>query len=256
MYELLKKRIEAKIYTFKIFVKAFFYRKRPSVIEGNQISDIFDKYKHKKKIVVLASGPSANTMSLNRDYLYLITNTGNRIVEGYDFLYYLNDNFYIKRALANSFLKPKQEVLFFYAHTELHKIGLDYLLKYIKLLGTMELYFITKRLKDANATDNFIDFEQFYSERNLPLIVQNSGVFLLLFGFYLAHKMSLPIDVYGIDLGIGGTVHFDRKAVVGNSVTKDNVKENVKKYLEYMYKDHIDIKNYSNFYGNMTGFIT
>lgn len=251
MFELLRKRIEAKIYSFKIFVKAIIYRKRNYPIEDNCVQNIFTKYNNKKKIVIIASGPSASKVRLNKEHLYLVTNTGNRMVNGYDFLYYLNDHFYINRALANSFLKPGQEVLLFYADTELHKIGLTYLLKFLPLWKDKKLYFFTRGINSANADDNFLGFESFYNERNLSLRIQNSGVFLLLFGYYLAHRLSLPLDIYGLDLGVGGNVHFDRKAVVGKSVTGDRVKVNVRIYLDHMYGNYSAIRNYSNFYGNV-----
>lgn len=256
MSELLKKRIEARIYRFKVLVKAIIYRNRNFVLRSNPIGDILNTYKNKERIVIVASGPSANAINLNKGYLYLTSNTGNRIVEEYDFLYYLNDNFYINRALAGSFLRPGQEILFFYTNTGLHKTGLGYLLKYLMLLGDKKMYFISENIKDVDAIDNFKDFQKFYNERNLPVRVRNSGVFLLLFGFYLAHQMSLPVDIYGLDLGMGGNVHFDKKAVVGKSVTSDKVKIDVKMYLDHIYANCVDVKNYSNFYGNMTGLIT
>lgn len=70
----------------------------------------------------------------------------------------------------------------------------------------------------------------------------------MLFGYYLAEKLNVPLEIYGLDLGIGGATHFDNKGIVGNSVLKDGVKENVKMYLSYMYDEKRDIRNYSNFF--------
>ena len=62
--------------------------------------------------------------------------------------------------------------------------------------------------------------------------------------------MNIPLEIYGLDLGIGGATHFDNKGIVGNSVLKDKVKENVEMYLSFMYKEKRSITNYSNFFPN------
>lgn len=248
MTELFKKKIKARIYNFKIFIKNIVQGSRKPVFESRHISDILEKYKNKKKIVVLASGPSANRMTKDTDSLYLITNTGNRIVGDIDFLYYLNDEFYIKRALAKPSIIKQQEVLFFYTDSKQHKSGLDYLLKYLRFFKGKKLYFLTRNIDDEVSVNNYNDFEDFYLRRNLPVKIQNSGMFLLLFGYYMAYNMNLPLEIYGIDLGIGGIVHFDKKGYFGDSVTRDRVKENVKMYLDFMNSEYEgNIRNYSNF---------
>lgn len=58
------------------------------------------------------------------------------------------------------------------------------------------------------------------------------------------------MEIYGLDLGEGGKRHYNNKGVVGKSVTDDRVKRNVKMYLNYMYKESLLVKNYSNFNPN------
>src|SRR5690606_15092743 len=120
----------------------------------------------------------------------------------------------------------------------------------VYLLKEKKLFFISSELNNQNSKSNFIDFTKFYSDRNLPVKIQNSGVFLLLLGYYLAVKTNLPLEIYGLDLGIGGNLHFNGNGIVGKSVTDDRVKKNVQIYLDFMYREYGFIKNYSNFWPN------
>jgi hypothetical protein len=97
------------------------------------------------------------------------------------------------------------------------------------------------------SSNNWKEFQSFYKERNLPVKIQNSGVFLLLLGYYLAVTYQLPLEIYGLDLGVGGETHFDGKGVIGKSVTNERVKYNVRMYLESMQNEHAAFVNYSNF---------
>lgn len=74
-------------------------------------------------------------------------------------------------------------------------------------------------------------------------------MFLLLFGYYMATILQLPLEIYGLDLGVGGVIHHNSSFKVGKSVLRERVKENVKMYLNHMYQHYPDLKNYSNFYG-------
>lgn len=248
--KLFTKKIESKYYLIKIKVKSVFVRN--TIVRTNLIEDLIKSYSTKKKIVVLCSGPSALKVKLSNDCLYLITNSGYSLVSNHDFIYYINDGFFIKKTLASasSFLKKNQKILFFYQNSNEHKKGFDFLNKYSSLLNSDELYFLTKLIKNDCFIENYEQFTTFYQERNLPIKIQNSGMFLLLFGYMLSVKMNLPLDLYGLDLGLGGNVHYDNKGVVGKSVFRDRVKENVKMYLSFMYNEKKEISNYSNFSPN------
>lgn len=246
-----RKRILSKIYSLNIFVKNFFWTKRKKEVSVFPINDLIEKYSNYKKIVVLCNGPSANNVEIHLDHLYLITNNGIDLMDKGDFLYYVNDGFYIRKILSqNKFTRKEQKLLFYYDNSLLHKEGLKYLMSQVYLLREKKLFFISSELNNPNSKSNFIDFTKFYSDRNLPVKIQNSGIFLLLLGYYLAVKTNLPLEIYGLDLGVGGNLHFNGKGIVGKSVTDDRVKKNVQIYLDFMYKEYNFIKNYSNFWPN------
>ncbi|WP_310992272.1 hypothetical protein [Aequorivita marina] len=249
--KLLQKRIYSKIYYITILFKKAFTFKDNEFSTGS-IDYLIKKYSAKEKIIIVCNGPSVLTLKeKSNKNLYLVTNKGKELVEHQDFLYYVNDGFFIRKILSRSkFLKFNQEVLFYYNNSEPHKRGFEYLMKNICLLKNKNKVFISRELNDANSISNFDTFEKFYFDRNLPIKIQNSGVFILLFGYFLATRMNLPIEIYGLDLGEGGKRHYDNKGVVGKSVIEDRVKRNVKMYLDYMYKESLSIKNYSNFNPN------
>ncbi len=242
--ELFKKRILAKVYHFKILFKSVFSVKE-NAFDSLNIETLEEKYAHKEKIVVVCSGPSTNELITSNNSLYLTTNSAYQLVRNEDCLYYINDGFFIKKILANSrFLKSNQEILFFYYEGAVNLKEQDFLLKNINLIKSKVKFFISREVSQENY-DTFINF---YKDQGLPIKIQNSGVFLLLFGYFLATKMNLPLEIYGLDLGIGGATHFDKKGIVGKSVLKEGVKENVKMYLSYMYNQKEDIINHSHFF--------
>jgi hypothetical protein len=249
--KLLQKRIYSKIYYITILLKKIltFNEKK---FAAYSIDYLIDKYSTKNKIIIACNGPSAlKLIDKSQKNLYLVTNNGNELVKNQDFLYYVNDGFFIRKILAKSkFLKFNQEILFYYNNSIHHRRGFKYLIENINSLKDKKKIFISRELNDSNSIANFDSFERFYSDRNLPIKIQNSGIFLLLFGYFLSTKMNLPLEIYGLDLGDGGKKHYNNKGIVGKSVTEDRIKKNVKLYLNYMYNESSLIKNYSNFNPN------
>lgn len=246
--KLFEKRIKSKLLLVIIKLKKVFF-KNNSIDKNNLVEQIINEYSNKKKIVVLCSGPSTRKVKLSQDCLYLVTNSGYPLVANYDSLYYVNDGYYIKKilALSDNFLNKNQKIVFYYQNSEQHKNGFNFLYHHINLLYKKKLYFITKLINEKRFITNFEQFQTFYENRNLPIKIQNSGIFLLLFGYMLSVKMSLPIELYGLDLGFGGNNHFDNKGLVGKSVTSKQVKRNVSIYLNYFYKEKKDFTNFSYF---------
>lgn len=249
----LRKRSFALIYRLIVLYKRIVFS-RKSVNLNNPISKLLKEYQHKKKIVVFASGPSAKKAEINPDHLYLVTNNGYKpmIKKNVDYLLYLNDLYCVNRILAdNSFYSSDQTIIFYYSDSDLHIKGWNYVKNKLYLLNEKNLIFLLKNESYSDALKNFMDFEKFFKDRNLPVKIQNSGMFLLLLGFYMATKLNLPLEIYGLDLGIGGNIHFDSSESPGKSVTRNRVKENTSNYLDFIYQNHFDVRNYSNFYGNL-----
>ena len=253
MFSILKKRTESKIYALKIFFKKLFVKTETdnSFFElKNLEKDLVDK----DEICVLASGPSSNKLNPSKNAFYLVTNDSYRLVMNYDFLYYVNDGFFYRRFIANIPLcKKHQKSLFMYRKEDsLHQSSFQFFKETIGLVKEHDKLLLTNFKNDFNSSnENFKIVFDFLRQNSCPIKIQNSGVFLLLFGFYLAETYKLKLSIYGLDLGVGGKIHFERGGHVGKSITNDRVKANTLKQLELMYdKMGERIKNYSNFNSN------
>ncbi len=246
------KIVISKFYLLKIVFKKNLLGNKKKEIYLKSIEELVQKYKEKNKIVVLCNGPSANRCTVNSSDLYLVTNSGDKLVKNSDYLYYVNDPLYVQKILSSdSFIKKNADILFYYSNTDLHKKGLKFLLKYLALISSNNLLLISSEHSDRNSVKNFQVFTDFYTKRNLPVKIQNSGMFLVLFGYYLARRLNVALEIYGLDMGLGGSVHFDGKGIIGNSVTDERVKKNVKNYLDYIYNEYSGyVKNFSYFNPN------
>lgn len=249
----ISKRFLARIYPILLFFKKFLSKRKP-LDTTNDLNVFVENFKYKKKIVVFCSGPSAKKAIIDSENLYLTTNYGYKgaLEQTAEFVLYLNDQFGINRALvhANDFTE-NQRFVFFFSGSEPHQAGFNHLKKYVHLLKGKEKLFFLNLPEYEQAHSNYSLFIDFYKERNLPVKIQNSGMFLLLFGYYLAHKHQLPMEIYGLDCGVGGVVYHNSDDIPGKSVYRNRVKANVKMYLDYFYKNQLDVKNYSNYYGNI-----
>jgi len=245
-----------KIFKSKSYLLIIYFKNKLITTSSNfdfrETDKLLSKYSKHKKIVVLGNGPSANNMKTDPQYLYLVTNSGEKLVRELDYVYYVNDALYIQKLLSNSsFLKNGVDILFYYNDSILHKNGINFLTKYCNLLKHRNYYFISNILSNEKSNKNYSKFISFYRDRGLEVKIQNSGMFLLLFGYYMAFKLRIPMEIYGLDMGVGGKLHFDGKGLIGKSVIEERIKKNIKIYLNYFYDEYEgNIINNSFFHSN------
>lgn len=251
---LLIKRILSKWYHLIVILKGIFIFDRKKSPPFLSIEEMQLKYSNYTKIVSIASGPSTSKIKLNPSHLYITTNYGYQLFNDITFLFYVNDGFFLKKLLAthSSFLKPGQEIIFWFEKTILHEPLYRYLKSHIYLLKNYQIYFISSLCEDQISQNNFRKFYDFFKNKKLEVKIQNSGVFLLLFGYYLSKSLGKPFELYGLDLGVGGVVHFNNKGVVGKSVVNERVQKNVSIYLDYIHQNKPDFINHSYFKGSFS----
>lgn len=249
---LLFKRFVSKWYHLIVLLKGVLTLKKKQSFVLHSLKGLQSKSLVYTKIVSVAGGPSASLLQLDSTSFYITTNDGYELFRGRPFLFYVNDGFYLKKLLAchSTMFQPGQEIILWFDNTDLHKPVYKYFKTHMYLLKSYKIYIISNLFEDPVSQENYVNFYSFYQERNLDVKIQNSGVFLLLFGYYMSIKMNLPFELYGLDLGVGGLCHFNNKGVVGKSVTNERVKINVKKYLDFMFNEHAKMKNFSNFQNN------
>jgi len=213
---------------------------------GKAVSD-------KKNIVVLCSGPTAKKMTPSRENFYLVTNDAYKLVRDLDFLYYVHDGFFIRRFFANLPMCNNHDktIFLFRKINKPHHSGFRHFLRNLHVLKGDNYLISDFETVLSHANENHHEFEKFFSDRDIHTKIQNSGIFLLLLGFYLAQTHNKNLKIYGLDLGLGGKVHFEKGGFVGVSITHDRVKVNTKLQLDKMYALMGDkIQNYSNFNAN------
>lgn len=249
--EKLKKRFLAKIYTLIVlYKKCIKVNNKPLFFN---ISKLQREIKDKESIVVVCSGPSAAKLEANYRNFFLTTNESYRLVENFNFLYYVNDGFVFKKFLARApFCRSHDKTIYFYRREDkLHEYGFKYFISNLRLLKNTNFLLSNFDCSIPFSNSNYTDFLSTLKKNDVPIKIQNSGIFLLLFGFYLAIKFDKKLEIYGLDLGVGGKKYFYKGGVIGKSVMRDKVKANTKRQLDIMYKIMDDkIKNYSYFNPN------
>jgi hypothetical protein len=232
-------KIQIKNILKKRYTKSFYFCDKLE-------EDIINKH----KIVVVCSGPSAKKLEPTSDAFYLTTNESYKLVKNYQFLYYVNDGYFFRRYLANSPLcsNHKSSLFFYRKEDPLHGRGFKYFKENLNLIKGSNYLISDFESEIAFSNLNYKDFISTLTKYKIPIKIQNSGIFLLLFGFYLSVKFDKELSIYGLDLGVGGNVHFEKGGHVGKSITSDRVKINTEKQLNTIYdllKERIH--NHSNF---------
>ncbi len=250
--EYAKKFFFLKWFKVKIALKKNLPRRHPLIPAGFDV--LMHEIRQHKKIVVLASGPSAKRLRPTSDGFYLVTNDSYKIVADLEFLYYIKDGYFVNRFLANGpYSEKHSRTLFYWISGNINdEVSLQQFLKRQRLPAAHELYFFSDLVSSTHSETEWKRFYDFITEQHkLPFKIQNSGIFLLFLGFYLAAKLNMPLEIYGLDLGVGGNFHFDKKGHISDSITRDSVKRNVKVYLDEIYKSlGGQVKNHSNYCPN------
>ena len=245
----IKKGVLFKWYKMKIAIKKHFLTASKS--EAARLDSLLETIKKKKKIVVLASGPSALKLQPSDDAFYVVTNDSYKMVANNDFLYYIKDGYFVNRFIANGpYTKKHQHTLFYWLKAKEKDVkSFDFFQENLRIEDSHNFYYFSDILDNNFSESDWTGFYNFITKENkLPFKIQNSGIFILLLGFYLSSQTNLPLEIYGLDLGVGGNVHFNNKGHVGDAVTRDDIKKNVKMYLDSIYKSlGMEVKNHSNF---------
>lgn len=218
-------------------------------------SNLLDSIGNPNKIIIVASGPSANKLIPRSDNLYIATNASYKLIGNHPMIYAISDNVFVTKYIATGIPgKGVKGVIFRFNKSDNG---------HMKIFKKVEKYFRISRSKVPElALTNFqspisntIDFEVIekwtQTHLNMAFKQQNSGMFILLLGYFIANQLRKDIQIYGLDAGVGGIKHFDNKGLIGQSVYEDKVKKNLEHYLKTMYSQKtIKVENFSFFHPN------
>lgn len=244
----------------------FFHRVKPypgsvrdEALDYSEFKDLRDLIEYldiKKyhKIVVVASGPSASKITREQGNIYFSCNDSLRLVQDLPHVYMLYDMFYLTRYLktfegGNSWKGSVFWYNFNNPHShKIYKLTRKYLIQYSRIRRE---FLITNR--------NGEDLKSLYLEVEDLLQVAfdyrhyrvNSGFNTLVFAALLAYLMDKPLEIYGLDMGIGGDAYFDKKSPLGRSVKSEKNRGLVAVFLNKLYNSKVEAKNFSNFKRNI-----
>lgn len=254
LFSLLKKRNYIFLYhTLKPYInsvkkeKKDYYSYSSLVSLSNYLE--LDKY---KKIAVVASGPSAANLILEDDTLYFCCNDSINIVKSKPHIYIVHDKFYLIKYLKSFSPTYNWAGTLFWIYDNKSKTNYKSFEKVLKYITTRS------REKREFLITNF-NYIKSSEALNLDLIMTlendfdfsyksiNSGFNTLLLASVFALKNDKALEIYGLDMGIGGEKYYNKNAVIGKSIKGDNNRDIVASFLSNLYKKNMNIDNRSNF---------
>ena len=234
-------------------------KKEPLDYSGfEDLNDLIEylEIKSYKKIVVVASGPSASKINYDQENLYFACNDSLRLVQDLPHVYMLYDMFYLTRYLktygGESGWKGS---IFWYNYNNPHSHKIYRLTrKYLNYYSRKKREFLitNKAGEDLQPVYDQVEslLQGVFDYRHYRV---NSGFNTLVFAALMAHLENKPLEVYGLDMGIGGNKYFNKDSPLGRSVKSQKNRELVGVFLDKLYKSKVETMNFSNFQGNVEG---
>lgn len=206
------------------------------------------------KIVVVASGPSASKIKKEQGNIYFSCNDSLRLVQNLNHVYMLYDMFYLTRYLktfqGGSGWKGS---IFWYNFNNPHSHKIYKITrKYLKQYSRSKREFLVTNKSEEDLQPLYFEVEALLQEvfdyRHYRV---NSGFNTLVFAALLAYLVDKPLEVFGLDMGIGGDAYFNKNSPLGRSVKSEKNRELVAVFLNKLYNSKVQTKNFSNFKGNV-----
>ncbi len=207
-----------------------------------------------EKVVTIAGGPSAVNVKRSSRYLHVATNASFELVDGFPYVYFLSDGFYVYRYLKkglpeNNWLGTivREEVC---SGSEAVKQVTRDIMAYKKRFKRTQPEMLATDFQDKGAfRDNYEELENFIREHlGMKFKQFNSGFGLVQIAYYLAVKRQVPLEIYGLDAGLGGLVHFDGTEIKSKAVSGDRVRNKLAILLQSLNEQKsVEVINHSYF---------
>lgn len=254
LFSLLKKRNYTFLYhSIKPYVRSVKNEKKDYTNYSSlvSLSEYFEFHKY-KKIIVVASGPSAADMILEEDALYFCCNDSIKIVKSKPHIYIVHDQFYLVKYLKSFNSTNNWLGTLFWIYDNKSKINYNSfkkVLNYITIKSRERREFLITNFNYSKSSESLnLDLvEALQNDFNFTYKSINSGFNTLLVASVFALKNKKVLEIYGLDMGIGGDKYYNKNAVIGKSIKGDNNREIVINFLSNLYKKDMKIYNRSNF---------
>ena len=246
----------------KMNLELFFYKLLPyknvKKKENKNVEPSFDdlikNIKSFRKIIVVCGGPSSLNIKESSNCLYFSTNSSYELVKNFPFIYYVTERRWLLKYLKLGFDEKQWLGSIFRLEKLNDLVKTTYDVKIIKkykkkYYRSKPEIFCTNFLKDNIFSKNFEELETFFKEIvGIKFKSFNSGFSVVSIGFFLAYKLGIPIEIYGMDFGEGGKKHFDNSPMTSNSVVGERVKKKYKElYKKIVSQNKVEVINSSFF---------
>lgn len=206
------------------------------------------------RIVVVAAGPTAGDVRPEPGWLCVATNSSDRVVAEHPYVYFLSESYPIDRYVKRGPVSTTCLGTFFRFETRgvsdaqvaLARRTIAFSQKWSRAAPDV----IASNVADHGVENaNFEVFERRILEHlGEPVRQYNSGFGATYLGYFLAVTLGVPLDLYGLDAGVGGEKHFDGTAMSSPSVIGDRGRSKLAELYELLQaQDHVEVTNHSAF---------
>jgi len=238
-----------------LFIKKIFKKGKCKIF--NDYENFLKIAENYKEIVVVASGPSAKNIKYDKNNLYITTNSSYLLLDqNVNFIHILNDLAYLSKFMAFGLKRKPLKVYIYAPYKNKTNFGykvMDNVKKYVSMTNNIEIVSQDTNLEDqGNKINIFNELKLMNDKFSIKNPGGNSGLMILDFALLLSIRLNKPISVYGLDAGEGGRIYANGRVTNKNHIAmRDNHKQIMGQYLEYLNSQNLKYKNYSYFKGNM-----
>lgn len=237
--------------SLKVLKKIFYFL--PKIETKPYWRNFETKFAHgTARIVVIGSGKTSETYKseILKDDFILCTNNSGIILKDCNLngIHCLNDENNIWRDTFSLLNYPKscKKLFWFFELRQNDHSNRNSLIKRWVFLRREYFYAMTDNPR-TYPDELFIKFAGFLDKLRIPFVIQNSGVFCLLFGAFLATENSLELVVYGLDLEPGRKTDGKITSNDARCVIQDSTKRRVAFIYQQLLRSGLKVTNNSKF---------
>ena len=207
------------------------------------------------RVVVVAAGPTARDLVPQADSLHVATNSSEAVVHEHTYVNFLTEGYPVTRYLKNGPASSSCRGTFFRFETR----GRPQSQTTVARRAVADTRRFLRACPDVVSSDVDEDgverdnFERYQEEilrlTGMEMRQYNSGFGATYLGLFLAATFQVPLEIYGLDAGVGGQKHFDGSQMESPSVVGERVRGNLKILLDLLYRqERVEVTNRSAFY--------
>lgn len=212
-----------------------------------------------ERIVVVAAGPTASTLRPRAGSLHVGTNSSESVVAGHPYVNFLSELYPVARYQKRGPVSASCRGTFYRFETadrpalqaEVARRAIRAAQRYQRAAPDI----VASDVDGGQELANYRLFEDRVAEHLGQAVRQyNSGFGATYLGYFLAVSFGVPLELYGLDAGVGGEKHFDGSQMSSPSVVGDRVRTKLAALHELLQaQPHVPVTNHSAFLPTQPG---